>query len=61
MVEMGTEHQDEEVEADVAALAGHAASGTAALANLEQSLRPVERYAVRFLEEVGVSNGQVKA
>lgn len=44
-----------EVEADVAALAGPAAGRQNALAQLESSLRPVERYAIRFLEEVIVA------
>ena len=56
MLEAGTgasaEIQDEDMETDVAALAGPAAGRQDALANLEQSLRPVERYAIRYLEEV---------
>ena len=39
---------------DVAALAGHGKSQDA-LATLESALRPVERYAVHFLEEVRLS------
>ena len=38
---------------DVAEMAGGGeVSGRDALANLEVTLRPVEKYAVRFLEEV---------
>lgn len=38
---------------DVAEMAGgEQVSGQDALANLETTLRPVEKYAVRFLEEV---------
>ena len=38
---------------EVAAMAGHGKSQDA-LATLEGALRPVERYAVHFLEEVGI-------
>ena len=45
------EDNDADMMDDVAALAGHGKSGDA-LATLEGALRPVERYAVHFLEEV---------
>lgn len=43
--------EDDEMMADVAALAG-GGSGSDALATLEGALRPIERYAVRIVEEV---------
>ncbi len=45
------EEEDADTMDDVAALAGHGKSQDA-LATLESALRPVERYAVHFLEEV---------
>lgn len=50
------ELQEEGVEADMAALGGNAQGAQAALASLEQSLRPVERYAIRFIEEAGCTH-----
>ena len=43
--------EEDDMMADVAALAGGHAGG-AALATLDSALRPIERYAVRLLEEV---------
>ena len=48
---MKAEEEDADTMDDVAALAGHGKSQDA-LATLESALRPVERYAVHFLEEV---------
>ena len=46
--------EGDEMMEDVAEMAGGGqVSGQDALANLETTLRPVEKYAVRFLEEVG--------
>ena len=45
------QEEEDEMMRDVAALAGNGQSQDA-LATLEGALRPVERYAVRFLEEV---------
>lgn len=47
------EEEDADTMDDVAALAGHGKSQDA-LATLESALRPVERYAVHFLEEVSL-------
>ena len=47
------EEEDADTMDDVAALAGNGKSQDA-LATLESALRPVERYAVHFLEEVGL-------
>jgi len=45
---------EDEMMEDVAQMAGGGqVSGQDALTNLETTLRPVEKYAVRFLEEVG--------
>lgn len=46
------QEEEDEMMRDVAALAGNGQSMDA-LATLESALRPIERYAVRFLEEVG--------
>ena len=49
-----TNADEDEMMQDVAELAGGGqVSGQDALSNLETTLRPVEKYAVRFLEEVG--------
>ncbi len=46
---------EDEMMEDVAQMAGGGqVSGRDALTNLETTLRPVEKYAVRFLEEVGL-------
>lgn len=48
--------EDDEMMEDVAEMAGGGqVSGQDALANLETTLRPVEKYAVRFLEEVSIA------
>jgi hypothetical protein len=44
--------QEDEMMADFAAAAACAAPGSDGVPNLEATLRPVEKYAVRFLEEV---------
>ena len=52
LVPLARAEEDEMME-DVAEMAGGGqVSGQDALANLETTLRPVEKYAVRFLEEV---------
>lgn len=51
LVKAEAEPEAEAMMEDVAALAGHGKSQDA-LATLESALRPVERYAVHFLEEV---------
>ena len=45
--------EDDEMMADVAALVG-GAQGSDALASLETTLRPIEKYAVRLVEEVRI-------
>ena len=53
LVPLAGADEDEMME-DVAQMAGGGqVSGQDALTNLETTLRPVEKYAVRFLEEVG--------
>ena len=52
MVPLAGAEEDEMME-DVSKMAGGGlVSGQDALANLETTLRPVEKYAVRFVEEV---------
>ena len=48
--------EDDEMMADVAAMVG-GAQGSDALASLETTLRPIEKYAVRLVEEVRVFKG----
>ena len=43
--------EDDEGFADVAALAGNGAPGEDPLTHLQSALRPIERYAVRFVED----------
>lgn len=53
LVPLATAEEEDEMMEDVAEMAGGGqVSGQDALANLETTLRPVEKYAVRFLEEV---------
>lgn len=55
LVPLARAEEDEMME-DVAEMAGGGqVSGQDALANLETTLRPVEKYAVRFLEEVSTA------
>lgn len=56
LVPLARAEEDDEMMEDVAEMAGGGqVSGQDALANLEVTLRPVEKYAVRFLEEVSTS------
>ena len=48
--------EDDEMMADVAAMVG-GAQGSDALASLETTLRPIEKYAVRLVEEVRILKG----
>ena len=48
--------EDDEMMADVAAMVG-GAQGSDALASLETTLRPIEKYAVRLVEEVRIFKG----
>ncbi|KAL3134959.1 Pharynx and intestine in excess protein 1 [Trebouxia sp. C0010 RCD-2024] len=53
LVPLARAEEDDEMMEDVAEMAGgRQMSGQDALANLEVTLKPVEKYAVRFLEEV---------
>lgn len=55
LVPLARAEEDEMME-DVAQMAGGGqVSGQDALTNLETTLRPVEKYAVRFLEEVSIA------
>lgn len=55
LVPLARADEDEMME-DVAEMAGGGqVLGQDALANLETTLRPVEKYAVRFLEEVSIA------
>lgn len=56
LVPLARAEEDDEMMADVTEMAGGGqVSGRDALANLEVTLRPVEKYAVRLLEEVSNS------
>lgn len=56
LVPLARAEEDDEMMEDVAEMAGgRQMSGQDALANLEVTLKPVEKYAVRFLEEVSTT------